>query len=71
MERNGVQPFFRMACSEEMLQRIGFDTSDCQGGNQISIRKEDVWVAPSTIDGFNVNIMRVMPEIFTATETQQ
>jgi len=53
-----------------MLGKIGFDTSGCQGGNQISIRKEDVWVAPSTAGGFNVNVVRVMPEIFTATETQ-
>lgn len=28
-------------------------------------------VAPSTIDGFNANIIRVMREIFTATEAQQ
>lgn len=54
-----------------MLQRISFDILEFQGGNQISIRKEDVWVASSTTDGFNVNIMRVMPEILTATETQQ
>lgn len=57
--------------SEEMLHCIGFDTLDCKGGNKISIRKEDVWVAPSTTDRFNVNIMRVVPEIFTATETKQ
>lgn len=54
-----------------MLQRISFDILDFQGGNQISIRKEDVWVASSTTDGFNVNIMRVMTEILTATDTKQ
>lgn len=57
--------------SEEMLHCIGFDTLDCKGGKQISIRKEDMWVAPSTTDRFNVNIMRVMPEIFAATEAKQ
>lgn len=54
-----------------MLYCIGFDTLDCKGGNQISIRKEDVWVAPSTTDMFHVNIMRAVPEIFAVTVTKQ
>lgn len=60
-----------MACSEEMMQRFVFDTSECQGGNKISTRKKDVLIAPGKIDGFNVNIIRVVSDILTATETQQ